>query len=436
MSDLNTNIVVIGGGQAASQVCISLRAMGHRGRITLVSEEPLLPYCRPPLSKQYLVADRTPDWLLYRPTAFYAKQAIDVRLGCRAESIDRGRQEVLLGNGERLPYDGLALALGSRVRRMSVPGADANHVCYIRNLADVSTLRQRLLSARRVVIVGGGFIGLEVAAVLLKTGRDVTLLASGASVLPRAGVGIVGAFVQAYHQAQGVRVLTNSEVVHLRPRADDGADVHCADGSVHAADLVIAGIGIVPNTELAQTAGLDCDDGIQVDEYCRSSDARIVAAGDCTRHPNALAGRTVRLETVHNAVEQAKTAAATLACRAQPYRQAPWVWSDQYNLRLQSVGLWQDHDEWVLRGRVDDGQFSVYYFRAGQFIAMEGVNRPAEFGTSRRLLNEGIGLTPAQAADQRFDLQRLLPSKRRLVFEQPWPALRLTSSDRLGFVPP
>jgi 3-phenylpropionate/trans-cinnamate dioxygenase ferredoxin reductase subunit len=187
---------------------------------------------------------------------------------------------------------------------------------------------------------------------------------------------------------------------------------------------------------LAQSAGLNCDDGIQVDDYCRTSDPHIVAAGDCTRHPNVLSQRAVRLETVHNAVEQAKAAAATMAGRDEPYRQAPWVWSDQYNLRLQSVGLWQDHDEWVMRGHVADGRFSVYYFRAGQFIAMEAVNQPVEFGASRRLLNEGIDLTPSAAADQGFDLKRLLPSNRRFVFERPWPARQLGPLDRRQLATP
>lgn len=424
MSPQDSTIVVVGGGQAASQCCVSLRALGHRGPLTLVSEEPMLPYCRPPLSKSWLVGEQTAEWLLYRPADFYTRSGIDTRLDQPARHIDKERRTVTLASGEQLPYDGLALALGSRVRKLSVPGHDLPQVCYIRGHADVQAIRNKLPAARRVVVVGGGFIGLEAAAVLVKTGRTVTLLASSAALLPRAGIGVVAAHLLQYHRARGVDVRLQSSVQAVESRGEGGVIVRCDDGSLYPADLVIVGIGIAPETDLAERAGLACNDGIVVDEHGRTSDARIVAAGDCTRHPNALSGRQVRLETVHNAVEQAKCAAATLVGLDRPYRQVPWVWSDQYDLRLQSVGLWQDHDEWVQRGDPRNGHFSLYYFRQGRFIAMESVNQPAQFGACRRLLNEGVPLTPAQAADPGFDLRTLLVNRQKLTFEKPWPSKR------------
>lgn len=417
---LDAPLVIVGGGQAAAQLCESARRLGHRGPLTLVSDEALLPYCRPPLSKQYLVGQHPPDWLLYRPASFYERHGIETRLGRRVVSIERERHEVQLDDGSRLPYAGLGLALGARVRRLGVPGDQ--HVCYLRGFDDVQRLRVSLLKARSVVVIGGGFIGLETAAVLVQTGRRVTLLASEATVLPRVGAPLA-AFLQRRHTAAGVQLVTSCRVTEVRAREGGaGLDVLTRDGRVHSGDVVIAGIGIVPNTELAQAAGLACDDGIVVDECGRTSDPHITAAGDCTRHPNRLSTRALRLETVHNAVEQARSAAAALCGRDDlPYRQTPWVWSDQYDLRLQSVGVFEDIDQTVQRGRPESGAFSLLHFRAGRFVALEGVNRPGDFGAARLLLNLGQGPTPAQASDTTFDLRGLLPPKRPLLFETPWP---------------
>lgn len=424
----NSEMVVIGGGQAAAQLCESLRAKGHKGSLTLVSDEAMLPYCRPALSKQYLVGTQVPDWLLYRPESFYANHDIRCVLGDRAVMIDRSSQHVQLASGQRLHYDGLALVTGSRARRLGVPGDE--NVRYVRVVADSQYLRDRLPEAARVVVIGGGFIGLEVAAILVQTGRTVTLLTAGEALLPRSGTGVLSDFLKTYHAARGVRIVTQVRVAEVRTRGDGSAvDVVCEDGNVYLADLVIAGIGVHPNIELAESAGLQCQDGIIVDEACRTSDKRIVAAGDCTRHPNAASTQPLRLETVHNSVEQAKSAAASLLGQVQPYRQTPWVWSDQYGLRLQFVGLRNGADHCVQRGRIEEASFSLFYFRAGQFIGMECVNRPADFGVSRRLLNEGIALHSEQASNDAFALDQLLPSKHPLVFESPWP-VRLSPAQR------
>jgi len=415
-------LVVVGGGQAAVQLIEVARHKGFEGRITLVSEEPLLPYQRPPLSKQYLMGTCGPDWLLYRPERFYERYAVDLRLGRRVVAIDRRAGRVTLADGGLLGYEKLALATGARSRRLAVPGSEGGRVWHIRTRADVDGLRSQLRSARKVVIIGGGFIGLETAAVLSQTGVEITLLVAGSQLIPR----VVGAdmmeFLMDQHRQHGVRIELHAVVTALEQGREGGFAVCLGDGRRFEADLVLAGIGALPNVELAQEAGLDCDDGIVVDELARTSDPAIVAAGDCTNHPNGLIRRRLRLETVHNAVEQGRTAGATIAGIELPYVQTPWVWSDQYQLRLQSVGIADGYDQTVWRGDAGAGRFSLFYFRAGELLAVNCINQPLVFGAVRRLLNERIALAPAEAADAGFDLSRRLPSKARLDFDVPWPA--------------
>jgi len=420
-------IVVVGGGQAAAQLIETLRYEGYAGGITLVGDEPGLPYQRPPLSKQYLAGARAPDWLLYRPSAFYARHGVDTLLGVAASAIDRAARRITLADGRTIAYDQLAIATGCRVRKLSVPGAevcDVGGVHYLRTIADVDRIRARLTTARRVVIIGGGFIGLEVAAMLVQLGHTVTVLEAQDRVLPRVVAPLVAEFFSHQHQRHGVRIVTGAHVVELRVGPEQTREIVCADGERHLADLLIVGIGVLPNVELAQAAGLACDrasGGIIVDEYARSSDAHIVAAGDCASQPHPRSGGHMRLETVHNAVEQARTAATTLCGKEVPYRQAPWVWSDQYALRLQAVGMIEGADTEVLRGDPATGKFSLFYFQDERLLAAHCVNRSADFAATRRLLNEDIALTHAQAADATFELSQLLPARVRLRFDQPWP---------------
>lgn len=419
---MTQRIVVVGAGHAAGQLVDSLRREGYRGAVTLVGEEPVPPYQRPPLSKQYLAGAHDLDWLLYRPREFYAAHGVDTRLGRRAVRIDREGHDVELDDGTRLRWDKLALTTGCRIRPLPVSGAEAGRVHYLRTIADVDRIRARLGETRRVVIVGAGFIGLEVAAVLAQLGREVTVLEAQDRVLPRVVAPLVSEFFRAQHAAHGVCIRTGVQISRVSGGGSEPITVACGDGTRHEGELVLAGIGVLPNVELAAEAGLACDDGIVVDECARTSDEDIVAAGDCTRHPNALLGRQLRLETVHNAVEQAKSAAAALCGREFPYRQIPWVWSDQYGLRLQAVGATGESDQQVLRGAPGEGRFSLFYFERGRLTGVNCVNRPADFGTVRRLLNAGIALTPAQAADPGFDPGTLVPVRAPADFEVPWPA--------------
>jgi 3-phenylpropionate/trans-cinnamate dioxygenase ferredoxin reductase subunit len=414
-------LVVIGGGQAAAQLIEVARQQGYEGAITLVSDEPVLPYQRPPLSKQYLTGLYGPDWLLYRPKHFYEKFDIAVQLGRRAAEIDRTAATVRLDDGTQLSYDRLALTTGARARRLMVPGAEHPHVFYIRTLTDVDGLRFRLGAARRVVIVGAGFIGLETAAVLVQTGIEVTLLATGDRLIPRIAGSEVASFLLDQHLMHGVNVVMLTMVSALRDLGNGCVAVILEDGRSYEADIVLIGIGAVANVELAEAAGLLCDDGVMVDELARTSDPAIVAAGDCTNHPNGLLGRRLRLETVHKAVEQGRTAGATIAGQVLPYTQSPWVWSDQYKLRLQSVGVPDGYDSTVLRGKLADGRFSLFYYCGDSLLAVSCINQPLVFGAVRRILNERIPLHAGQAADTTFDLTQLPSRNTTLDFDIPWP---------------
>jgi 3-phenylpropionate/trans-cinnamate dioxygenase ferredoxin reductase subunit len=413
--------VVVGGGQAAAQLIEVARQEGFQGHVTLVTEEPVLPYQRPPLSKQFLAGHYAADWLLYRPADFYTKHTIDVRLGRRAVEIDRARGTVRLDDDSLVAYDQLALTTGARARRLELEGDALDSVCYIRTLADVESLRPKLQASRRIVIIGGGFIGLEAAAVLVQLGHTVTLLAASAEVIPRIATRDISGFLIEAHRRHGVSILPNTTVTALNVRANERIDVVTHTGEVHTADLVIAGIGAEPTVELAQAAGLRCDNGIVVDAYARTTDPAIVAAGDCTNHPNALLGANLRLETVHNAVEQGRTAGATVAGKELPYVQVPWVWSDQYGLRIQSVGVMEGFNRTYLRGDPARGSFAIFYYRDDALLAASTINLPMAFGAVRRALNHGIPLTPEQATDPKFDLASFAKRRARLSFDVPWP---------------
>lgn len=416
----NEHLVVIGGGQAAAQIIEVARQQGFEGRITLVSEEPILPYQRPPLSKQYLKGTHGPDWLLYRPERFYQKYGIKTLLSCRATAINRAKQIVMLESGSELAYGKLALAMGARPRPLTVPGAEHPHVFSIRTLADADRLRARLAESRRAVIVGGGFIGLESAAVLVTMGVKVTLLEAQDRLIPRLAGGEVAKFLLDQHRLHGVDIVLNAQVKELRGKVGGVVEVLLVDGASYEGEIVLVGIGSIPNVEIATAAGLECNNGIVVDEFARTSDPSIFAAGDCTNHPNPLHGRRLRLETVHNAVEQGRTAGATIAGKDLPYSQSPWVWSDQYQFRLQSVGISEGYDRTILRGNVNTARFSLFYYCGEGLLAVNCINQPLVFGAVRRLLNESIPLKAEDAGNPCFDITRLVPRNTHMDFDVPW----------------
>lgn len=387
-------LVIIGAGQAASQLVASLAQDGFAGEICLVGDEPHLPYQRPPLSKKFLAGELALDRLYVKPAAFYEKAGSRLLLGQRAERIDRAGRAVLLADGSRLPYSTLVLATGSRPRELPLPGA-----LYLRNIADVDAIRARLALAKSLVVIGGGYIGLELAAVAVKLGVSVTVLEQAPRLMAR-GVGpVVSQFYARLHGEEGVVIRTDAVVRSLE---GNGATrrVVCANAT-YDADIVVIGAGAVPNVELAHEAGLAVEDGIVVDAQCRTDDASIWAIGDCTSQHHDLAGRRLRLESVHNALEQARIAAAAICGRKPPAIQVPWFWTDQYDVKMQMAGLSGGHDQAVVRGHPDAGRsFAVFYLREGTLVAVDAVNRAPEFMMSKQLIAERAKIDPARLGDE------------------------------------
>jgi 3-phenylpropionate/trans-cinnamate dioxygenase ferredoxin reductase component len=403
-------LVVVGGSYAAAQIAASAREQGYAEPIRIVSEEACGPYQRPPLSKGYLAGKVPPAALPLRSEAFYRDSKVELILGARAESIDLAGQSVVLSDGQRLAFDRLALATGARPRPLPVPGATLDGVLFLRSLADADALRARLARANDVVIVGAGFIGLEFASVAVAAGKKVTVVEMQDRALARAVAAGLAGFIADVHRGKGLDIRLGATVRELRGTGKVESVV-CGDGTTIPADLVLLAIGVIPNIELAQAAGLACRDGIVVDRFAATSDPRIVSAGDCTRHPSAYADQPLRLESVQNALDQAKAAAATVAGIAKPYEAVPWFWSDQYDLKLQMVGLSAGHDSAITRGAPGDGRFSVFYYRAGKLIAIDSVNKPGEHMLGRKLLTARVSPTAEQASDTGFDLQTLLAAK-------------------------
>lgn len=363
----------------------SLRQKSFAGNIVLAGEEAWLPYQRPPLSKKFLAGELPAERLYFKPAEFYEVPGIDVRLNTRITAVDRERQFVTTRDGERVAYDKLVIATGSSVRHIRVPGDDKKGLHYLRSIDDVTRIRAELGSARRVVIVGAGYIGLEVAAVTRQLGHEVTVVEMEDRVMSRVVSPAVSEFFQAEHRAHGVNLLLSTALDAFEGDSRINAVRTSGDHSIPA-DLVIAGVGIVPNTELAASAGLELDNGIVVDARCRTSDPNIYAVGDCTSHPNSIYGRRIRLESVHNALEQAKTAAANICGESVEYSQVPWFWSDQYDIKLQIAGLSEGYDEVVVRGEPARRSFSCLYLRDGVLIACDAINAPRDFVQSKALI--------------------------------------------------
>ena len=399
--------VIVGASHAAAQLSMSLRQYGWSGRILIIGDEPHIPYHRPPLSKEYLAGRKNIDDILIRPADAYRKAQIDFLSGHRVETIDTEDMRVLLDNGEWQSYDRLALTVGSRVRRVDLPGVNLNGVHYLRTTADVDLIRAAARPDGRAVIVGGGYIGLEAAAVLRGLGMQVTVLEMMERVLQRVTAPEISAFYTRVHEEEGVRIFCGVGVAGFEGDTRVEA-VTCSDGSRHDAELVIIGVGIVPNVELAREAGLKVDNGIVVDELARTSDPDIVAAGDCTFHRNRIYDRWIRLESVQNATDQARTAAATLCGKEEPYDMLPWFWSDQYDLKLQIAGLSQGYDEVITRGDRDSGRsFAAFYLKEGRIIAVDAVNKAPEFMMGKKLITSGVAVSREKLADADIPMREL-----------------------------
>lgn len=400
-------IVIVGGGQAGAQAAQSLRQHGYEGELVLVGDEAALPYQRPPLSKAYMKGELAEDRLYFKPSAWYEDNKVETLLSQRVERIDRASRKVMLQHGGQLDYDALIIATGSRPRALPVEGANLQNVFDLRGLSDVEHIQPKMIPGRKLVIVGAGYIGLEAAAVARQLGLEVTVLEMEQRALARVTSPVISSFYEALHMEHGVDVRCGARLATLKGKNGKVTHAVLASGEEIEADMVLAGIGIVPNIELAAEAGLPCRNGIIVDEDARTSDPRIFVAGDCTVRPLSHYARTGRLESVHNAIEQGKLAAAAIMGKPRPPLDCPWFWSDQYDVKLQIAGLSQGHDEIVVRGDKDAKKFAVFYLKAGRLIAVDAINSPPEFIASKRLIMSGASIAPERLGDTAISMKEI-----------------------------
>ena len=402
---MTEKVVIAGAGHAAGQLVASLKQQKFAGQIVLVGDEPYLPYQRPPLSKKFLSGDMPAERLYLKPASFYDDPQIELRLETLISEIDRDGKTLKTDSGD-IAYDTLILALGSRVRHLPVEGADLDGVHYLRRIADVDGIHAELQHKKNAVIVGAGYIGLEVAAVIRQLGLEVTVVEMADRVMSRVVSPEISDFYQIEHATQGVKLRLSTGIAAFRGDGRVSA-VETADGELIPADFVVVGIGIIPNVELASDAGLTVEDGIVVNDQCQTSDPSIYAVGDCTSHPNSIYDRQLRLESVHNALEQAKTAVNNICGKETHYSQVPWFWSDQYDLKLQIAGLSMGYDDIVIRGNPADRSFACLYLKDGILIATDAVNSPKEFVQSKALIAARTVVDREKLADTEVPLKEL-----------------------------
>ena len=401
-------LIVIGGGQAAFQLVYSLRGEGYDGCICLIGEEPIPPYQRPPLSKAYLLGKHDREGMFLRQPDWYDDNQIELSTGVKVVSLDRAARQIMTNDGRRLDYGTLVLATGAHPRRLAVSGADLDGIVYIRTLADADAIKERLDGVRSVVVIGGGFIGLEFAAVARKLGKTVTVLEGQQRLLARAVAPVVSDFFASLHRGFGVEIVCGVSVKAATGSSGQVTAVETMDGLSYPADMVVVGIGVEANDMVAREAGLTCNGGIEVDTHLRTNDPDIYAIGDCVQHHNPFADKRMRVESVQNAVDQARCAAANISGRVEPYVAVPWFWSDQYDLKLQMVGFSAGHDRLVMRGSPHTHQFSVFYYRGSKVIGIDSVNRASDHMLGRKLIAAGATVPPEVAADETVNLKQFI----------------------------
>jgi 3-phenylpropionate/trans-cinnamate dioxygenase ferredoxin reductase subunit len=405
--DLNARVVIVGAGHAGGSAAAFLRQYGHTGPIVLIGDEPLLPYQRPPLSKAWLKGEADADSLQLKPSSWYEEAGVSLRLGGVVVSLNRGAKTVTLASGEQLPYDYLILATGARARALPILGADLAGVLALRTAADAEALKSHLGPGKRLAVVGGGYVGLEAAASTMALGGHATIIEREPRVLARVACETLSFFFQDYHGARGVTFMLDANVAGF-----DGADGHVTgvrmtDGSVIACDAALVGVGAIPNEELARDAGLECANGVVVDIEARTADPFVFAIGDLTHRPLPIYSRQFRLESVPNALEQAKQAAAAIAGRPMPPHEIPWFWSDQYDLKLQIAGLPFDADRQVVRGDVAAAKFAVFHLKGDLVQAVEAVNAPPEFMAGKQLIAKRTPVSIEKLADPTISMKEV-----------------------------
>ena len=401
---MKSGVVIIGAGQASAVAAATLRKEKYTGTIRILGDESQPAYDRPPLSKYYLAGEMELPKLLIRPEEFYADNDIDLHTNTTVASIDAEAKQVVTAADEVFDYDKLVIATGSRARRLNLPGSDLEGIFYLRTLDDVDLIRQAMGSGKRLCVIGGGYVGLEVAAVASVAGLEVTVIETQDRILQRVTTPEMSDYYHNLHVERGVNIMLNKAVTGFEGTGSV-SKVLCGDDSVDA-DLVIIGVGIVPNIEIAENAGIDCDNGILVDDHGQTSNPDIYAAGDCTNHPNRLLGRRLRLESVPNAIEQARVACINLLGGDLEYASIPWFWSDQYELKLQMVGFSSDGEESVVRGDKSTNSFAVFHLKDGCVVAVDAVNSSKAFMLGKRLYGKSVDA--ALLADESIELKSFL----------------------------
>jgi 3-phenylpropionate/trans-cinnamate dioxygenase ferredoxin reductase subunit len=410
MSEPGAGVVIVGGGHAGGSAAAFLRQDAYEGPITIIGEEPIAPYQRPPLSKAWLKGEADADSLALRPESFYAEAHIALRLSSRAVSIQRAAKTVTLEGGETVPYETLILATGARARRLDLPGADLEGVQVLRSAADAELLKLALGPGKRLAVIGGGYIGLEAAASARALGAEAVVIEALPRILVRSSCELLSDFFTGYHKAHGVAFELGATIEGFAGERGHVTGVKLADGRVIACDDAVVGIGVIPNDELARDAGLECSNGVVVDLEARTADPAIFAIGDVTQRPLPLYGRSHRLESVANALEQARQAAAAIAGRPAPPQEVTWNWSDQYDIKLQLAGMAFDTDDILVRGDPATGRFAVFHLRGSVIRAVEAINAPAEFMAGRQLIGSQRPIDRAKLADRAVSMKEVAAS--------------------------
>ena len=403
-------VVIVGAGHAGGTAAALLRQYGYEAPITIVGDEPVAPYQRPPLSKAWLKGETDAEALMLRPLTFYADHKIELILDVKVTAIHRAAKTVALDDGRTIAYDQLILALGSRARPLPIPGADLAGVLFLRSAADAETLKAAIGPGKRLAVIGGGYIGLEAAASGRTLGADVVVLEREPRLLARVACETLSTFFQRYHEARGVTFELGAQAVAFEGEGGKLTGVKLADGRMIPCDEALVGVGALPNEELAKEAGLDCSGGIVVDTHARTSDPAIFAIGDVTHRPLPLYDRMFRLESVANALEQAKQAAAAIAGRPPPPPEVTWNWSDQYDVKLQLAGIAFDSDDILVRGDPATAKFAVFHLKGSVIRAVEAVNAPAEFMAARQLIGSQKPIDRAKLADPAISMKEVAAS--------------------------
>ncbi len=401
------NLLIIGAGQSAIQCISTLKKEGYSGSITLVGEEEHLPYQRPPLSKGFLEDSLNKERLYFKKLEFFTENKVQLYLGLSAEKLEIDNQKVYLSDNSVLEFDKLVFATGSRVRLLDFPGSELKSIFYLRDLDDAEAIKKDLETSENLVIIGAGYIGLEAAAIAAKKNKKVTIIEMADRVMNRTVDPQISEYYLNLHESYGVKFHFNTSLETIN-EASDSLEVVCSDGTEMKADSVLIGAGVVPNIELAEEAGINCDNGIIVNEFGQTNFKNIYACGDCTNHPNKILNKNLRLESVHNAMEQAKTVASSVMNNPMEYNQVPWFWSDQYDHKLQIVGLSGDHDVVTMRGNTNEGKFMLFYTKDEELIAVNAINNPKEFLISRKLVANKVKIKPNIISDLNTNLNDLI----------------------------